>query len=246
MNKHFSQRRRSAGFTLVELLVVIAIIGILIALLLPAVQMAREAARQMQCRSNLKQIGLALQNYHTTWGEFPPGGVKRPAGAYSSGGWSALVMILPYIEQQPLKDQYNDSCPAVNEAAGWDPAAQQNLQVIQTVLPVYVCPSTPGSGPERIHDVDLNPAGYPLTWRAAPSAAVNAQTPATPASVIALRFPSRATVSASSQASTDRSKTSSGTRVAAWLAVSIASFRVAISASVSLLRDGADTRAMNS
>lgn len=77
--------RRTSGFTLVELLVVIAILGILIALLLPAIQAAREAARKAACANNLRQIGLALQGYHTTNGSFPPGNVVREAGVCPGG-----------------------------------------------------------------------------------------------------------------------------------------------------------------
>ena len=106
--------RKRRAFTLVELLVVIAIIGILIALLLPAVQAAREAARRSQCTNNLKQIGLAMHNYHDTFKSFPSGYVKSPpahipgnegviAGNHSSWGWGTF--ILPYLEQQPLHDQ---------------------------------------------------------------------------------------------------------------------------------------------
>jgi prepilin-type N-terminal cleavage/methylation domain-containing protein len=116
--------RNRVAFTLVELLVVIAIIGILVALLLPAVQAAREAARRTQCTNNLKQFGLALQNYHDTFKKFPPGGVsfgthvglncenRKPntyclewdTGETSPGiGWQ--VRILPFIEQAPLYDQ---------------------------------------------------------------------------------------------------------------------------------------------
>jgi prepilin-type processing-associated H-X9-DG protein len=79
--------------------------------------------------------------------------------------------ILPYIEQQPLKDRYDDRYPAVNEAASFYPAAavQQNLDVIKTPLSAFLCPSTPGDGPNRVYNSDLNSAGWPLTWTAAPS-----------------------------------------------------------------------------
>src|SRR5688572_27645245 len=101
--------RLSRGFTLVELLVVIAIIGILVALLLPAVQAAREAARRMQCGNNLKQIGISIHNYHDTYKSFPSGWIcpSVATGAMAvdqeSWGWSSL--ILPFMEQQALHDQ---------------------------------------------------------------------------------------------------------------------------------------------
>ncbi len=123
------QRR---GFTLVELLVVIAIIGILVALLLPAVQAAREAARRMSCGNNLKQIGLGLHNYHDTYKRFPPGGITLGAccGTQSLSNWA--IMILPYVEAQTLADRYNNN--AANEHSS-------NQFVRESNLEVYNCPS---------------------------------------------------------------------------------------------------------
>src|SRR5262245_519160 len=94
----------SRGFTLVELLVVIAIIGVLVALLLPAVQAAREAARRTDCSNNLKQIGLALQNYHGAKGCFPSGYTSAvdPAGNDTGPGWGWAAAILPYTEEKVL------------------------------------------------------------------------------------------------------------------------------------------------
>src|SRR3954462_4179630 len=99
-----SSSRRRVGFTLVELLVVIAIIGILIALLLPAVQSAREAARRTQCNNNLKQLGLALNSYHDA-NKYYPMGSMLPDTNY---GPSAIVHLLPYVEQDSLRADYND------------------------------------------------------------------------------------------------------------------------------------------
>ena len=93
--------RKLRGFTLIELLVVIAIIAILIALLLPAVQAAREAARRTQCKNNLKQLGLALHNYHDVFNAFPPGGTYR-AATVQPAGWSVQARLLPYLEQANL------------------------------------------------------------------------------------------------------------------------------------------------
>ncbi len=96
----FSKTKR--GFTLIELLVVIAIIGVLIALLLPAVQAAREAARRSQCTNNLKQIGLGLHNYHSSHNTFPLGGVCN-SGGYGCVAWngmSAQALMLPFMEQR--------------------------------------------------------------------------------------------------------------------------------------------------
>lgn len=109
-------RSGRGGFTLVELLVVIAIIGVLVGLLLPAVQAAREAARRMSCSNNMKQLGLALHNYHDTHGKFPTGVIWGP-GPLSSVPYTEPyhhtwnVMILPFMEQQPLYDSVDMALP---------------------------------------------------------------------------------------------------------------------------------------
>src|SRR5262245_60347417 len=108
MTRRFGRRR---GFTLIELLVVIAIIAVLIALLLPAVQQAREAARRTQCRNNLKQIGLALHNYHDVFSIFPPGNLQIGECCNADNEITWAISILPYIEQTNLQNQYNFSRP---------------------------------------------------------------------------------------------------------------------------------------
>lgn len=110
-------RGRWDGFTLVELLVVIAIIGILIALLLPAVQAAREAARRSQCSNNLKQIGLGLHNYHDSYNSFPYAWMAELTPIPNVQTWA--TRILPYIEQMPLYQKYDSRVPAYNEAVGF-------------------------------------------------------------------------------------------------------------------------------
>lgn len=132
------------GFTLIELLVVIAIIAILIALLLPAVQQAREAARRTECKNKLKQLGLAMHNYHDTFGVFPGNevGCVRNAGTGAVecwNGWSGLSMILPYIDQAPLYNQINFNHPWDTAAA----AAPNNQLASRTFLPGFACPSDP-------------------------------------------------------------------------------------------------------
>jgi prepilin-type N-terminal cleavage/methylation domain-containing protein len=137
-----SQARR--GFTLIELLVVIAIIAVLIALLLPAVQSAREAARRAQCTNNLKQIGLAMHNYHTGHGTFPLGGTMAPSyapipqGGYNVGWgtWSAHSLMLGFLEQQPLYNACNFSWATVM-GPGWP----MNYTVSQALVNTFICPS---------------------------------------------------------------------------------------------------------
>jgi prepilin-type N-terminal cleavage/methylation domain-containing protein/prepilin-type processing-associated H-X9-DG protein len=132
------------GFTLIELLVVIAIIGILIALLLPAVQKVREAAARTQSSNNLKQMGVALQSYHDAYHRFPPGyqgatsgpGVN-PETLDGPPGWSWSVFLLPYLEQEPLYRQLRLDRPA------WDAA---NETAVKTQIKVFINPMAPNQG----------------------------------------------------------------------------------------------------
>lgn len=141
---------RQRGFTLIELLVVISIIGVLVAMLLPAVQAAREAARRAQCTNNLKQIGLGLQNYVQAIGVFPPGYVttidksildacnqdaENQASVDLGSGWAWGSMILPYLEQQPVYNAINFDLSV---------AFHQNDTCSQTQMSVYLCASDSG------------------------------------------------------------------------------------------------------
>jgi prepilin-type N-terminal cleavage/methylation domain-containing protein/prepilin-type processing-associated H-X9-DG protein len=141
------------GFTLIELLVVIAIIGLLLALLLPAVQVAREAARRVQCVNNLKQIALAAQTYRSSQEAFPPGDVGGWAG------WSAQARLLPYIEADPLYNSINFSFGnRVPYGSPWgDPArTENNSTVTGTRLALFVCPSSPlPAGSPRFAPTDV-------------------------------------------------------------------------------------------
>jgi prepilin-type N-terminal cleavage/methylation domain-containing protein/prepilin-type processing-associated H-X9-DG protein len=141
-------RSRSA-FTLVELLVVIAIIGILIALLLPAVQYARESSRRAQCSNNLKQIGIALHLYHDAHQRFPFGKGPSYPGAAGYARWSAHALILPFMDQQPLYDsldfKFAPATPGMGGVINFMPAYANasgiNVVGSKTYLPTFLCPS---------------------------------------------------------------------------------------------------------
>ncbi|XZE19088.1 DUF1559 domain-containing protein [Pirellulaceae bacterium SH449] len=130
------RRTRSSGFTLVELLVVIAIIGILVGLLLPAVQSAREAARRIQCQNNLKQLALAAHNFHDAYKRFPSGGL--PPTATSGSQFSALAQLLPFIEQGNVYAMIDLSVPVQHDA---------NANARNTQISTFLCPSEPRMNP---------------------------------------------------------------------------------------------------
>lgn len=133
------KRRALPGFTLIELLVVIAIIGILVALMLPAIQSAREAARRMQCSSNLKQLGVAMHNYHDTLGGLPPGFMAKDHLGNIKGGWAWGVFLMPFIEQSPLQGQLSVTDYTLSQVIS-DPSL---LPMLQMKLSAFTCPSSP-------------------------------------------------------------------------------------------------------
>ena len=153
-----SRPHHRRAFTLIELLVVIAIIAILIGLLLPAVQQAREAARRSQCRNNLKQIGLAVHNYVSTYNLLPPSMCINPA-VTSNSSWSIHGRLMPYMEQANLYNQ-------IDLSVGWS-----NFPIISHFrVPVYVCPTDPKGDRERdtgSNGIWLKPTTYGFnfgTW----------------------------------------------------------------------------------
>jgi prepilin-type N-terminal cleavage/methylation domain-containing protein/prepilin-type processing-associated H-X9-DG protein len=164
-------RRRRNGFTLIELLVVIAIIAVLIALLLPAVQQAREAARRTQCKNNLKQIGLALHNYHDTHRVFPPGNITditpNSGGCYrgSSGNTRAgapwTVLILPFLEQAPLYNQLDFTGHFNANSDQWPETPNTTRLKAAGPLSVWRCPSYPRPPMGWVDQV--------ITWRQDPT-----------------------------------------------------------------------------
>lgn len=144
------------GFTLIELLVVVAVIGVLIGLLLPAVQAARESARRVTCSNRVKQFGLAIHNYHDAFRLLPRAWwLETPPDTFNGKPWA--VTLLPFLEQQPLFDRFDHCRPPVDQLS---PA---NVAVVQSPIADFVCPSTPGDNELRRYTFNATPAGLPFT-----------------------------------------------------------------------------------
>ena len=154
-------RTQPSGFTLIELLVVIAIIAILVALLLPAVQQAREAARRSQCKNNLKQIGLALHNYHDVNSQLPPSEIHNSMTSQSwhnqVGHWG--IFLLPYVDQENMYNKVDFNNNGISSGANAGDRVGNNLEVIQNKYTAFLCPSHPYDK-HVFHTCCGNVAGY--------------------------------------------------------------------------------------
>jgi prepilin-type N-terminal cleavage/methylation domain-containing protein len=155
MSPHLTTlRRRKTGFTLIELLVVIAIIAVLIALLLPAVQQAREAARRIQCKNNLKQIGLAVMNYESTYSMLPS------LNTSTQYAYSPQAAILPFLDQANLQNLINYSLPLTSGSGGSQVINPAIAAVAATTIPMYLCPSDPGPLQFQFSNGNYAPTNY--------------------------------------------------------------------------------------
>lgn len=146
------------GFTLIELLVVIAVIGILVGMLLPAVQSAREAARRMTCNNQMRQIGIAMHNHHSAMNELPPGSVARrfddvPATPHTFYRWSALAKLSPFLENTAIFERLNLERPLYTVTFALD---STHTETVRTIVPLFLCPSDRA---ERLHS-SFGPTNY--------------------------------------------------------------------------------------
>lgn len=146
------------GFTLVELMVVVAVIGVLVGLLLPAVQAAREAARRMSCGNNMRQLGIGLHNYHSAIGSLPSGSIAKenpyaPTTPWTFYRWSALATLSPYLENTAAYNTLDLTRPLYMSSLGGSP---ENKVGVQVIVPTFLCPS---DSSKRLHN-DFGPTNY--------------------------------------------------------------------------------------